>query len=850
MRCRRLRWCVVVGLLCALGVVPSARASDQPWRDPSQPPGKRADQLLAALTFDQKVAIALGDYGAVASFGVPVLNPDDGPSGIRADGTTSLPSAQTLAATFDRGLARAYGDVVAQEARGKGFNWWLGPAMDIARTPLAGRQPENLGEDPVLAGETVAQEVAAAKAAHVIATLKHYVANNQEWERIGFGLEPNGSSRSPGLDVQVAERTLQEIYAAPFKRAIREAAADAVMCSYNRVGGLQTCENGPLLADLKASGFDGFVVPDFIFAVRDPLAATLAGVDVPGLPGPPSGRTAEMFTSGQVPQARLDDIVRRTLFAMFDSGVFDDPVGPAAPEVSTPVHRAVATRVSEAGMVLLKNDRGALPLSSRPPRSIAVIGPSGDDAIYVSGGSSAVPPAAGQAITPLAGLAARAGASVKLNVAQGSRGDAPLPDLVPSGVLKPSSGSGDGLLATYWSNGELAGAPAQTRVDPGVDITGTPTGLTPVWSARWTGTLTPPETGLYRFSLLQAGLAKLFIDNRLVTSGYREGTQFIVGPFYPLQAAVPLKAGKPVSVRIEYTSKANLFGAQIHFSWQPPSGSGIAAAVAAARGSDAAVVIANAAGGEGMDRNTLALAGDQDALIEAVAAVNKRTVVVLNTGGPVLMPWLHHVEAVLQAWYPGQQFGAALAAVLYGDSDPGGRLPVTFPASDDQGPAPPSRPERYPGVGGQERYDEGLLVGYRWYDATGQRPLFPFGYGLSYSRFRFDDLRLAVDRHRPSVLASVRVTNVGGRPGSTVAQAYLAFPRGSGEPPWQLRGFETVALAPGASRRVVMRLDAADLSVFDEGRHRAVVPAGRYALAVGSSSRDFEEQESFQLGRF
>src|SRR3954468_12831593 len=396
-----LRWVVRVALVVvvSMSVAGSAMAAGEPWRDASQPPAQRAAELLTAMTSDQKVAMALGDYASLASLGVPTLPSDDGPSGIRANGTTSFPSAQTLAASFDRSLARAYGEAIGAEARGKGFNWWLGPAMDIARTPLAGRQPENLGEDPFLAGETVAQEGAGAKSRHVIATLKHYVANNAEWGRIGFNT-PTG--RAGNVNAVVSERALQEIYEAPFKRADRLSGADAVMCSYNRLNGPQTCESPGLLSDLKASGFAGFVVPDFIFAVRDPLAATLAGVDVPGLAGA-SGRTAEMFTSGQVPQARLDDIVRRLLFALFDSGVFDDPVGPAQANVSTPAHRDLATRVAQDGAVLLKNAGGTLPLAgrgARTPRSIAVIGPSGDDATYISGGASGGGPAGGGPAAP------------------------------------------------------------------------------------------------------------------------------------------------------------------------------------------------------------------------------------------------------------------------------------------------------------------------------------------------------------------------------------------------------------------------------------------------------------------
>ncbi len=821
---------VVILSMCVAG---SAMAADEPWRDASQPPAQRAAELLAAMTPDQKVAMALGDYASLAGLGVPTLPSDDGPSGIRADGTTSLPSAQTLAASFDRALARAYGETIGAEARGKGFNWWLGPAMDIARTPLAGRQPENLGEDPFLAGETAAQEVAGAKSRHVIATLKHYVANNAEWGRIGFNT-PTG--RAGNVNAIVSERALQEIYEAPFKRAIRESTADAVMCSYNRLNGPQTCESAALLSDLKASGFQGFVAPDFIFAVKDPLAATLAGLDVPALGGP-GGRTAAMFTSGQVPAARLDDIVRRTLFAMFDSGAFDDPLGPAAANVSTPEHQALATQVSAGGMVLLRNERHALPLGGRRLRSIAVIGPSGDDAVYISGGSSAVTPAPGATITPLAGIRARAGSGVDVTAAQGSLGDVPLTTPVPA--------DGAGFAASYWNNGDFSGAPALTRTDPAVDLAGAPAGVGPLWSARWTGTVTPSESGLYRFSLLQAGLATLWVDGRRVGPAYREGVQFLAGPRYPMQAAVRLTAGQPVSIRLDYSSSAQLFGAQVHLAWQPPSASGIPAAVEAARHADAAVVLANDAQGEGMDRTSLALPGDQDELIDAVAAVNRRTIVVLNTGGPVLMPWLHRVEGVLQAWYPGQQFGAALASVLFGDSDPGGRLPITFPAGDDQGPAPPTRPERYPGVNGAQHYDEGLFVGYRWYDAFRQQPLFPFGYGLSYADFRFGRVRLHFDRG--GVTATTRVTNTSRRSGSAVAQAYLSFPRWTGEPPRQLRGYEKVELAPGRSAVVAFRLDRADLTYFDEATHRQVVAGGRYTLAVGSSSRDLPESASFEL---
>ena len=353
--------------------------------------------------------------------------------------------------------------------------------MDIARTPLAGRQPENLGEDPFLAGHTVAAEVRGVKSGHAIETLKHYVANNQEYGRTGFA-RPTGAHG--GVNAIVSERALQEIYEAPFKRAIRESGGRRrhvllqPRSTARRRARARSCST-----DLKASGFDGFVVPDFVFAVRDPLAATLAGVDVPAL-GRSGGRTAEMFTSGQVPAARLDDIVRRMLFAMFDCGVFDDPVGAGG----RGRQHAGAPGAGDAGVggpawCCCKNDRHALPLGGAALRSLAVIGPSGDDAIYISGGSSAVTPAPGATVTPLAGIRARAGPACDVTAAQGSLGDVPLPTIVPRRRRPGFAADATGTTATS------SGAPALTRTEPTVDLAAAPAGVGPLWSARWTGTV-------------------------------------------------------------------------------------------------------------------------------------------------------------------------------------------------------------------------------------------------------------------------------------------------------------------------------------------------------------------------
>ncbi len=309
-----------------------------------------------------------------------------------------------------------------------------------------------------------------------------------------------------------------------------------------------------------------------------------------------------------------------------------------------------------------------------------------------------------------------------------------------------------------------------------------------------------------------------------------------------------LTAGTAVPIEIDYSSRYGLFSQEIHFGWQRPSESGIPAAVATARKADVAIVFANDAQGEGMDRYSLGLPGDQDQLIEAVARANRNTIVVLNTGGPVLMPWLNDVQGVLETWYPGQQFGSAIAAVLFGDANPGGRLPVTFPANANQGPAPASQPSHYPGVNGVEDYDEGLDVGYRWYDATGQRPLFPFGYGLSYEQFDVSGVRAFYSPFSGAAYVIARVRNTSWRAGPTTVELYLESPPAAQEPPKQLKGFANVNLGPGQSRLVAFRLSPSDLAYYNSAQGRFTVAPGRYTVLVGTSSTELEQPRRLRGG--
>jgi beta-glucosidase len=818
----------------------SAAKAGQPWRNTTLPARERAEMLVNVLTREQKVQAALGNMLPLATYGVPTLPSQDGPNGISLPGTTVFPSGYSLASTFDPDLAYQYGSAIGAELRGKGQAAWLGPGLDIARTPYAGRQSESFGEDPELTAQLGRQAVLGAKSQDTIQTLKHFVANNHEYGRIGFQDEAGG--RTPGVDVELDERTLREVYAEPFLRATRDGGADSVMCSYNRVNGIQACENPELLSIIK-DGWDGVVTPDYGNAVRDQAAAAKAGVDLPQFDQGNGGRTADLFTSGAVSDERLNDMVTRILIMIFSSGLYDHPVTTVSDVVSTAEHRALATRVAAEGMVLLDND-GTLPLTSGTGQgkgqgkgkgsSIAVLGPSGQDAMYTIGGSAAVTTTVGENITPLQGIKDRAGKSVTVRSAQGSFGDVAATDPVPAALLSAPSTGAAGWDASYWNNLDAAGEPALQQVQDQISFTGAPEGVQDRFSAHFTTTLTPSESGLYRFTMLQRGLMSMSVDGQEIASGTRESTQFIAGPFVPVSGTVQLEAGKSVTLELDYSTAGASWGSgSLQLAWQTPSQSKIAEAVELARTSDVAVVMANFAASEGMDRSSLSLPGDQNALIEAVAAVNPRTVVVLNTGGAVTMPWVDDVAAVVQAWYPGQQFGEALAQVLFGDVDPVGRLPVTFPANETQGPTPKGEAELYPGQDGKVVYEEGIHVGYRWYDHADQNPLFSFGHGLSYTTFAYSD---PVVESTPSGLRlSMRVANTGQRAGTAVPQVYAM----GGQAPVELAerslaGFGRVDLQPGQQKRITIDMSAQAFSYWDENSDRWTPVLEGRSLQIGS----------------
>ena len=866
-------------VLAALSGPSLAEQSAALWLNPSLSPNQRAELLLKRMTLREKIDMLHGEFPAPYAFynapierlGIPALTMADGPAGVRIvnpevnEGkATALPAPIALAATWDRKAARRFGDLLGSEAFNTGHNVLLGPAVDIARVPLAGRVFEAFGEDPYLQGQTAIAVTRGIQSHPVVSTVKHYNVYNQEFNRFSVSAE-------------VAERALQEIFTPPFEAAVRKARAGAVMCSYNRVNGVYACENRHLLTEIlkRQLRFRGWVMSDFA-ATPSTVGAARAGLDQE-MPFEVffGERLLAAVRSGKVSMATIDDKVLRILRQMFRLGLFDHPVQiTSLPEAR---HGRQARRIAQRGIVLLKNSGRTLPLSTRDLRSVAVIGADADNASAAGGGSSHVQPT--YTVSALQGIQQRLGANVRVRHASGTDPVSaasllPGPPAVPSSVLTPPGGGGavHGLRARYWANTEFDGEPALVRTDrqaavdlglvfslPGLSASSLPAVPpeligAPV-SIRWTGTITAPSSGNYQLALTSLGGSRLYLDGKLRIDHW--------GPhdLSTTSVTMNLQKGEPHKVRIDYVadhpSVGSLFGVvggKVKFGWRHPSSAvppAIRHAASLARDSDVAVVVVRDYESEEGDRPNLTLPNEQDQLIRAVAAANPRTVVVLNTGAPVRMPWLSRVPAVVEAWYGGQEQGNAIAAVLFGDVNPSGKLPVTFPLNMEETPTP--REVQYPGVNDMARYTEGIFVGYRGYDQLGLDPLFPFGHGLSYTTFRYEKLRvesLRIEKGGKHAAARVGFTveNTGAVRGSEVAQVYVGrLPATVATPPKQLAGFARVTLAPGERERVLVGVSRRSLSYWSTRTDSWLTPKGRIPIYVGSSSRDIRLVGSIEV---
>src|SRR5580692_3475242 len=763
-----------------------------PWVSSRAPVAQRVAQLMSQMSLADEITMVEG-HGttnpyvfytpAVPALCIPAVGLEDGPAGV-ADGltgVTQLPAGVALAATWDPSLAEQYGQVIGADEYGKGASANLGPTVNIDRDPRWGRSFEALSEDPFLNASLDVPEIDGVQSQDVESQVKHFDAYNQETYR-----------NTPADNVIVDNRALQEIYMPSFYAAVTQANAASVMCAYSTVNGSFSCNNSFLNNTVLRDqwGFPGFVTSDY--GALHSTQGALQGTDQEQPENTYYGTALQTaIKKGTIPLSALNTMVQRVLTEMFQYNLFNQPrTGSPSATVTTPADVAVATSVAEEGTTLLKNAGSVLPLSATNGGTIAVIGPSASvSPTYAGGGSAYVIPSS--TVTPLAGIQAAAGSGTNVTYSQGLPADASLPS-IPSSNLSPAYSS-------------------------------TPSG------GSYTGTLTAPATGTYVLAITNP--CNCYTPTYLSLNGQQIIDDPSTPPVHTYSAAVSLTAGQTYTLSISGQSSQLLWGTPSALA--PDINAAVSAAQSA---STAVVVVSDDTESEATDRPSLNLPSAQDELIQAVAAANPHTVVVINAGAPVAMPWLSQVAAVLDAWYPGQASGTSLASVLFGQTDPGGHLPVTFPASLSQVPA--STTAQFPGNGSTVQYSEGVDVGYRWYDAKSIAPLYPFGFGLSYTRFAFSHLSVSrqVTDGTQDVRVSAVVTNTGHRTGSEVAQLYLGDPAGTGEPPRQLAGFQRVSLAPGASARVSFVLTPQQESWWDDAANGWTQTAGQYQVFAGDSS--------------
>ncbi|MFJ1867824.1 glycoside hydrolase family 3 protein [Streptomyces sp. NPDC088097] len=782
--------------------------------DADQVREEAVEAALGKLDLDTKTRLLAGrdmwSLPAVPEIGLGSLVMSDGPIGVRGvrwsadDPSIALPSPTALAAAWDPELARRAGRLLAQEARRKGVHVLLAPTVNLHRSPLGGRHFECYSEDPYLTGAVGAGYVNGVQDGGVGTTVKHFVGNDAETERFT-------------MDSVIAPRPLRELYLAPFEAIVANAHPWGIMTAYNRVNGVSMTENQYLVNDvLRAQwGFDGFNVSDWM-AARSTTGDIEGGMDV-AMPGPQTvygPALAAAVRAGEVAESTVDAAVRNVLRLAARVGLLEGAPAAVA-EPPAPIDgQALARELAARGFVLVRNEAGALPLDLSAGHSVALIGAAARDARILGGGSATVFPE--RVVSPLDGLTAALGAlpGVDLTFTLGADpSDEPVPadkGFALRAVCRDASGAviGEGALPSgqvQWIGDDLPeGATYETMA-----------------SIEVTGRFVPRESGEHAFGTRGLGAFTLAVDGETRWDGVQQmGDE--ADPFEAFfgapneRARMVLTEGEPVEVSLTYQVpdmsalplKAIMFSL-LHLGPQRDADELIAEAASAARAADTAVVVVattDRVESEGFDRGDLGLPGRQDDLVRAVAAANPNTVVVVNAGSPVELPWREEVAAVLLTWFPGQEGGAALADVLLGDAEPGGRLPTTWPAVLADAPVTEVVPTE-----GRLEYEEGLLIGYRAYEARGVRPAYPFGHGLGYTDWTYESLEAGADSVR------VRLANTGSRPGREVVQIYLAPLSDTEERPnsW-LAAFAGVEAGPGQSVEVEIPLPARAFEIWDE----------------------------------
>jgi beta-glucosidase len=787
----------------------------------------RVEGLLQKLTLEEKIDLLSGRQSfytlAIDRLGIPALKMADGPMGVRNYGpSTAFPAGIGLAATWDTAMAHRIGSAMGDDARDRGVNILLAPAVNIYRVPVNGRNFEYYGEDPFLAAQTAVNFIQGVQSQGVIATVKHFALNNQEYQRNSISSE-------------VDERTMHEIYLPAFKAAVQQGNVWAVMASYNKINGTYATANELLETEIlkKDWGFRGILMSDW-GAAHDGAADALAGLDLEM----PSGRYMNRETllpavkSGQVPESVIDDKVRRILRAAISMGFLDKASTPqAAPQ---PPYSGASAQTALAGaresIVLLKNSNQTLPLDRKAIHSIAVFGPNAHPAVDVGGGSARVVPFRDTSVL-------NALASIGLRVDYVPSEPRDTRSVAARSQFEADESAARGLNGEYFANADLSGTPLRTRRDQQINFARFndvfSQGASPAFSIRWSGFITPQDSGEIQFLARTGQGIRLVVNGKTVMDAWDNHTQsdFTVNASLEKGRAVPirLEIHGPVAVAGGGSS-----GAGIQFGWQMKPTDTFPAETTLAAKDDVAIVCVGFSPdteSEGFDR-TFDLPPGQSELIRAVARANKRTIVVVNSGGSTnFADWMDDTGAILQAWYTGQESGHAIADIIFGAVNPSGKLPASFEKHWGDSTADAN----YPGADGKVFYKEGIFTGYRQFDQSSVKPLFPFGFGLSYTAFAYSGLRLEKQGENVQVIFTIQ--NTGARPGAEIAEVYVQevhpkVPR----PIKELKGFSRVAISYPGTRTVRVDLDRTAFAHYDVESHSWKVDPGDYRILVGSSS--------------
>jgi len=825
----------------------AAHSTNHAYTDPNLPVEQRVQDLLGRLTLEEKAGFMAGEnmwfMKSVERLGIPPVQVTDCGHGVTVildeDGwytgcATCFPTAVAQAASWDKNLAYEIGRVIARETRDLGSAILLAPMVNIHRTPLNGRNYETYSEDPFLAGSLASSFIKGVQSEHIGAVIKAMTANNQQ-------------TNQQNLNVEVSERALREIYLPAFRIPVLDAKPWGVMTAYNNLNGDPTCASKHLISTIlkKEWRYDGFVVSDWRSVKSS--ASIPAGLDIE-MPGP--GRfmaTKDILNAvaqGYLTKNELNDRVSRYLRALIKSKLLDRDHPELVAESNTEKHRELARRAAEESIILLKNSSGILPLKKSELSKLAVIGPNAEEARLGGGGSASVTTC--YAVSPLKGLKDYCGQTVSIEFVEGATMKGNLPVVGNQYLFTTDQGKKvSGLKGEYFDNAELAGRPSRVRIDDTVDFSwGWAAPCKEVgknrYSVRWTGGIRAPYPGTYRIGVTcHEGGFRLYINKKKVIDHWENLSDETFEAAFSRKSEnikISLNKGATCDIRLEFRKWSNKNA--IRLEWDVPGRkSPIEDAVRLAAECDAAIVFAglsNLFEGGMNDREDLILPEGQDELIRAVARANANTVVVLINGTPVAMPWLDDVPAVVEAYYPGQEGGNAIARVLFGDVNPSGKLPETFPKRLEDNPSHGFFP-------GQERrvsYGEGIYVGYRHYDTKDIEPLFPFGHGLSYTEFEYSNLRIEQKRDgRTGVTLDVK--NVGKSAGAEVVQLYVRDIVASiDRPVKELKAFAKIELLPGQKKKAELFLQRDAFAFFSPMLNRWNVEPGPFELLIGSSSRD------------